>query len=152
MTPINPTTGPVHCGPNAGSSSEKRCAVKPICANSPRLMPAASVRNLRSRQSSDPGSGRALFAETVSSAGAAPSGIDPVCSGVRDSTVLASSHTTTIKIRPMAAAATAHLSLAMAAAERRKDDPAGSCLSLKFGGNRARLGWRKYSRQDNPLI
>src|SRR3546814_6894438 len=53
----NAIAKPARGAPSAGTSKEKRCTVKPICAKSPKAIPAESVRNLRSRQSSDPGSG-----------------------------------------------------------------------------------------------
>src|SRR4051812_46555285 len=57
MTVTNAMARPACCAPMAGTSREKRWAVKPICANNPRAMPANNVRNLRSRQSSSPGNG-----------------------------------------------------------------------------------------------
>src|SRR3546814_17010853 len=53
----NAIAKPARGAPSAGTSKEKRCTIKPICAKSPKAIPAESVRNLRSRQSSDPGSG-----------------------------------------------------------------------------------------------
>ena len=43
------------CGPRAGTSSEKRCVVQPICANNPNAMPAESVKNFKSPQSAGSG-------------------------------------------------------------------------------------------------
>ena len=82
----SPIARPARAAPNAGTSNENRCTIKPICANSPSAMPVAIVTNLRSVQSDKPGNGFA--ADDVTEAGCAPrsspSGINPICCGVRE--------------------------------------------------------------------
>src|SRR5207247_1882241 len=51
----SPIAAPACCGPSKGVMSENRCATRPICANSPKAIPAASVRNAISLNSSEPG-------------------------------------------------------------------------------------------------
>ena len=113
----SPMAKPACCAPSAGASSENKCATRPICANSPRAMPADSARNLRFRQSSAPGSG--LAAGDVSDVGrvpgASPSGVSPICSGVRENTWSARTHIVRATTRPIAAAAVAKPSMPIAA-------------------------------------
>jgi hypothetical protein len=72
MAVTDPIAKPARWAPRVGTSREKRCAVKPICANNPRAMPADRVRNLGSLQSSNPGNGFA--AGDVTEVGWVPSG------------------------------------------------------------------------------
>jgi hypothetical protein len=103
----NPMARPACCAPSAGTSKEKRCAVKPICANSPKAIPAESVRNFQSPQSRDPGSDRAAgdARQAVGPHGPSSSGVNPICCGVRDSTEPARTHMVSAAATPIAAAA-----------------------------------------------
>ena len=75
---------PANCGPTAGMSSENRCASRPICANRPSAVPAASVINPRFRQRLVPESDLAAAdaRKTAAIAGSSPSGASPICCGV----------------------------------------------------------------------
>jgi len=46
MAVTNAIARPACCAPRAGTSREKRCAVKPICANNPRAMPVEKFLGL----------------------------------------------------------------------------------------------------------
>ena len=77
-SPIANTAG---CGPMAGTNREKRCVIKPICANNPNAMSAESVKNFRSPLSEDPGCGR-TDCELTAARGVSPmsrSGRNPIC-------------------------------------------------------------------------
>ena len=70
----------------AGTNSEKRCAIKSICANRPSAMPDTSVMNWKSRHSCLPGSGRAAAdgMKTAAAPRLSRSGVKPICWGVLD--------------------------------------------------------------------
>ena len=80
-------------------------------------MPAASVRKRRSRHSSAPGSGLACgdVTDVAGVPGASPSGVRPICCGVRESTASVSTHMVTAMKPPMAAAASGNPSAPIAA-------------------------------------
>src|SRR5262245_47209186 len=115
----NPIAGPACCAPSAGVSSENRCATSPLGANNPKAIPAASVWNVLSRHSSDPGQGRAaLETSGIGGApGASPSGVNPICCGLLANTRSASSHMLSAMTALIAAAAVGNPSAAMAATQ-----------------------------------
>ena len=107
-----PATGP----PNTGTSSEKRCAINPICANSPSAIAAARVRKRRSRQSEPPGrprsTGTVVPAEGVR---ISPSCTCPNDCGVWANTWSARNQTVATMTAPTTAAAMGKPQAAMAA-------------------------------------
>src|SRR5262249_49085329 len=113
----NPIATPACCAPSAGASRENRWATRPICANSPSAIPAARVRNLRSRHSSDPGRGFAAGETTDVGGAPGPSGVNPICCGVRENSVDASTHMMAAMTNAIAAAATGKPSIPIAATQ-----------------------------------
>ena len=143
---------PARCAPSAGTSSENRCATSPIWANSPSPMPADSVRNRRSRQSSAPGNGRAAadVTDAAGAPGASPSGVNPICWGVRENTASASTHIVTAMQRPIAAAASGKSQRADGSHPERREDDAADAAAVVGHGERG--GPRTHEpRRDNGI-
>ena len=71
--------------PNAGTSRENRCAVRPICAKSPSAIPAASVKNRKLCQSNDPDKVSCRDADKKEAVSIeSSSDVSLICCGVRD--------------------------------------------------------------------
>src|SRR5262245_47575755 len=102
----SPIAMPACCAPSTGARSENRWATKPIYANSPKAMPAASVRNSTSLQSSERGRSFAVARVTrTARARGGPSGAKPMGWGVRENSFRARPHITAAMAEPISAVA-----------------------------------------------
>ncbi|MNL16253.1 hypothetical protein D3C87_1372850 [compost metagenome] len=81
-----PIASPAVCAPSSGASSDSRCAIKPIWANRPSAIPAASVRKARSRHRLPTRAGGVPETDACA-ASASPSGAWPSCCGVTEKTL-----------------------------------------------------------------
>ena len=91
-----------------------------VRATNPSAMPAASVKNFRSRHSDNSGSGIGVgrFRKAAGLLGGPPSGANPISFGVGENKPSASTHIVATITRPTTAAALANPKVAIAATQR----------------------------------
>ena len=146
-----PSRVPPAGAPSAGtSSSEKRCAIRPIWAKSPKVIPAESVRNLRSRQSSEPGKGRADgdVTEAAAAPGSSPSGLSPIVSGVRENTRSANAHIVITVTTATSDAAAGKSHRADGSHPKRREDDSADTPAVVGHGECGRAGTHEPGRND----